>query len=497
VIHHHRNTKVIFAVLDMVQMQTPEELPYTNSIPGSTPNNTPSDTMSTTSTATGYLDKPWLLASQTPYKLVNAIIIDPVEGQLMKGASVTIEGGLITEISFEEGSQLPQQSSTGHEPTVIDLQGTYLCPGLIDAHVHVTATPGEIGLKGTYKNISASMNHYRTTFLVKEMLLRGFTTARDCGGADAALKEAIAEWLIPGPRLLISGHALSQTGGHGDQRDAHADDDPTTKCCGGHKPGIGRICDGVTECMAAVRDEMRKGADFIKIMAGGGVSSKLNNLGHSQFLPEEISAITRTAKSFDTYVTAHAYSNRAMRHAVENGAVGIEHGNFLDQETAKFLAEKKVYFTPTLATYSTLMIPPFDQYISGTSKTKNAMVMRSGLESLKIAEEAGVAICFGSDLMAGMQRFQSNEFTIRANVLSSLSILQSATVNPARMMGLENEIGRIACGLSADIVVLKKNPLEDVTILDDRDNILAVIKEGRVAKSCLENFPVDTIKGPW
>jgi imidazolonepropionase-like amidohydrolase len=471
----------------MVQVQM--SLPYTNV--------TTSNDISNTSPATGYLDKPWLLPIQISYNLINVSIVDPVEGQLINNASVTINDGRITGIFSGETKNQAESSILEDGATVVDLGGTYMCPGLIDAHVHVTATPGEVGLKGTYKNISASMNHYRTTFLVKEMLLRGFTTARDCGGADAALKEAIAEWLIPGPRLLISGHALSQTGGHGDQRDTHTDEDPTTKCCGGHKPGIGRLCDGTTECITAVRDEMRKGADFIKIMAGGGVSSKLNNLGHSQFLPEEISAITRTAASFDTYVTAHAYSNRAMRHAVENGAVGIEHGNFLDEETAKYLAEKKVYFTPTLATYSTLMIPPFDQYITGTSKTKNAIVMKSGLESLRIAEDAGVTICYGSDLMAGMQRYQTNEFTIRSKVLSSLSVLRSATINPAKMMGLENEIGRIACGLSADFLILKENPLKDVRVLDNRDCILAVVKEGRVARSSLEQFPVDSIKGLW
>lgn len=447
---------------------------------------------------TGYLDKPWLLSPQTPYQITNAKIIDPVEGNLIQGASVIVIDGRFIIQKPCNGAEVDYVSlGLNTAPKIIDLKGSYLCPGLIDAHVHVTATPGEIGLKGTYKNISSSMNNYRTTFLVREMLTRGFTTARDCGGADGALKEAISEWLIPGPRLLIAGHALSQTGGHGDQRDAHSDDDPTLKCCAGHKSGIGRLCDGTQECIVAVRDEIRKGADFIKIMAGGGVSSKLNNLAHSQFLPEEVSAITRTAASFDTYVTAHAYSNRAMRHAVENGAVGIEHGNFLDEETAKYLAEKKVYFTPTLATYNTLMIPPFDQYINASSTAKNVAVMKSGLNSLKIAEDAGVVICFGSDLMAGMQRFQANEFTIRAQVLSNLSVLRSATVNPARMMRMENDIGRIETGLLADMLVLRKNPLEDVTVLDTRENILAVIKEGRVVTSVLENLLVDIVNEPW
>lgn len=343
------------------------------------------------------------------------------------------------------------------------------------------------------------MNNYRTTFLVKEMLTRGFTTARVCGGADGALKEAMSEWLIPGPTLAIAGHALSQTGGHGDQRDAHSDDDPTTKCCGGHKTGISRLVDGTTGCITTVRDEMRKGADFIKIkiMAGGGVSSRLNNLADAQFLPEELSAIVRTAASFDTYVTAHAYSSRAIRHAVDHGCLGIEHGNFLDVETANYTTEKGVSLTPTLVTYNTLMIPPFDQYINADSTVKNQLVMKSGLESLRIAEEAGVIICFGSDLMVGMQRFQSSEFTVRARVQSNLSILRRATINAARMMRMEKDIGRIAEECFTDLLALKENPLEDVTILENRQNILAVLKEGRVAASALDTLPVDVVREPW
>jgi imidazolonepropionase-like amidohydrolase len=435
------------------------------------------------------LDKPWLLPPQKTYNLINVNVIDPLEERIVQNASVILSGGRILSVTAPDGDAV--SSTVTSDAQTIDLQGLYLCPGLIDAHVHVTATPGEQGLKNTYKNIPQSMNNYRTTYVVREMLARGFTTVRDCGGADNALKEAIREWLIVGPRLVIAGHALSQTGGHGDQRDAHSDDDPTTKCCAGHKSGISRLCDGTTDCMTAVRDEIRKGADFIKIMAGGGVSSKLNNLAHAQFLPEEISVIARTAASFDTYVTAHAYSNRAMVHAVENGATGIEHGNFLDQETAEYLARKHVFFTPTLATYHTLMKPPFDQWITQDSMDKNVRVMKSGINSLEVAERAGLTICFGTDLMASMQPFQNNEFSIRAQVQSNASILRSATTNPARMMRMEGDVGRVAEGLFADVLVLRSNPLVDIRSLDDPSNFLAVIKEGRVTSSKLPQLPID------
>ncbi|KAF3764024.1 hypothetical protein M406DRAFT_65270 [Cryphonectria parasitica EP155] len=412
------------------------------------------------------IDKPWLLPQQTNYKFINVNLVNPVKGNIVENATVVLSKGRIR---------------------------LFLCPGLIDAHVHVTATPGEQGLKNTYKNISQSMNNFRTTYVVKEMLARGFTTVRDCGGADGALKDAIAEWLIVGPRLVIAGHALSQTGGHGDQRAAHEDDDPTTRCCAGHKSGISRLCDGTAECMTAVRDELRKGADFVKIMAGGGVSSRLNNLAHAQFLPEELSAIVRTAASFDTYVTAHAYSNRAMRHAVEHGVRGIEHGNFLDQETAEYMASKDVFFTPTLATYHTLMRSPYDQWITKDLMEKNIRVMQSGLNSLEVAEKAGLTICFGTDLMASMQPFQNNEFTIRSQVQSNLSILRSATINPARMMGLEDRVGEISADYYADLIILKSNPLDNIGVLDSigSGGILAVLKEGRVTSSRLPQLPID------
>jgi imidazolonepropionase-like amidohydrolase len=437
-------------------------------------------------------DKPWALPPHQSYKIINARLIDPVEGKVTDGAQITIVNGQFDSVSF--GAESRDKPSNA---TIIDVQGKYVCPGLIDGHVHVTATPGESDLKDTYKNIPASMNNFRTAFLVKEMLQRGFTTARDCGGADSSLKDAIREWLIPGPRLLISGHALSQTGGHGDQRPFFNDEDPTLKCCAGHRSGIGRICDGPTECSVAVRDEIRKGADFIKIMGGGGVASRLNNLGHPQFLSEEIQAMTRTAASFDTYVTAHAYTIRAMRHMIDNGVLGIEHGNFIDRRLALEMAEKGIFLTPTLVTYDALRTPPYDQFLNESCAKKNLEVLGSGLEAIKIASEAGVTLCYGSDLLAGMHKFQRREFTLRSEVQSALEILRSATINCARLLCMEDQIGQIKEGFLADLIVLDRNPLEDITVLDDKSNLLAVVKDGYVAFSKLERLPVTIEKDPW
>lgn len=439
-------------------------------------------------------DKPWSLPPHKSFKIINAKLVDPVEGKVLENAQVTVSKGKFEKVTFGKADK-SQNAASG--VAIIDLKGKYLSPGLIDGHVHVTATPGEADLKSTYKNIPASMNNFRTTFLVKEMLQRGFTTARDCGGADSSLKDAIQEWLLPGPRLLISGHALSQTGGHGDQRSFFNDEDPTLKCCAGHRSGIGRICDGVTECSVAVRDEIRKGADFIKIMGGGGVASRLNNLGHPQFLAEEIQAITRTAASFDTYVTAHAYTIRAMRHMIDNGVLGIEHGNFIDRELALEMAEKGIFLTPTIVTYDALRTPPYDQFLNEDCAKKNLAVLSSGLDAIKIASEAGVTLCYGSDLLAGMHKYQRREFTLRSQVQPALDIYRSATINCARMMKMEDQIGQVKEGFLADLIVLERNPLEDITVLDDKANLLAVVKDGYVAFSYMDELPVTIGRDPW
>ncbi|UPK92390.1 hypothetical protein LCI18_003325 [Fusarium solani-melongenae] len=221
-------------------------------------------------------------------------------------------------------------------------------------------------------------------------------------------------------------------------------------------------------------------------MGGGGVASRLNNLAHPQFLDEELSAMVRTAASYDTYVTAHAYTTRAMRHMIDNGVSRIEHGNFPDKDLAELMAAKGIYLTPTLVTHDAMATPPYDQFLN-----------EDCLNALKIAYEAGVTVCFGSDLIAGMHQFQRREFTIRSQVLPSLAILRSATINCAKMMRREDQIGQIKKGFLADMIVLEKNPLEDIKVLDDRENLLAVVEEGHIAFSSVKALPITIERKPW
>lgn len=422
--------------------------------------------------------KPWLPTTPPKsYLFTDANIVDPVEGKIHQNAAVYISGGNIITVAYDGIIRVPAETKT------IDLGGKYLCPGLTDAHVHISAVPGEVDFRHVVST-PEQQALTRMTFVCRDMLRRGFTIARDCGGAPYALKQACEEWLIAGPRLYIAGHALSQTGGHGDFRSAH----DHKECVSGFVSGLGRICDGIPECLRVARDELRCGANFIKIMAGGGVVSPTDGLSNLQFSPEEIQALVQVAGNGKTYVTCHAYTPESIKIAIENGVKGIEHGNFLNQETAEMMAAKDVYLTPTLVTYHTLADPSLPQFLTAESVQKNVKVLNAGFQSLRIAKAAGVNMCYGSDLLGPLGTYQCREFGLRSKVLPALDILRSATINPARMMGLK-KAGQIQEGMWADMLVLKNNPLEDITVLERHESeLLAVIKGGRFCYSKLPHI---------
>jgi imidazolonepropionase-like amidohydrolase len=414
--------------------------------------------------------KPWLPARPPTYLFVNANVVDTVSGTITPDARVYVADGHIISVSTEGDEQLPEGAER------IDLEGQFLCPGLTDAHVHITATPGETDLKNMI-NVDENTILLRTTYVCRDIISRGFTMARDCGGAPFALNEAIEDGLIPGPRLSIAGHVLSQTGGHGDLRSSYQHSSPECSC--GQVKGLARICDGVPECLHMARDELRRGSDFLKIMGSGGVISPTDAIEDVQFTPDEIRAITSVANAAGKYATSHAYTPKAILNAINNGVMGIEHGNLLDAPTAKIMAEKGVFLTPTLVTYATMAEGPFANFLPAVLKAKNRNILESGYAALKFAKEAGVVICFGTDLLGPLGAFQSAEFSLRSKLLSPLEILQSATINPAKMMGLPKS-GQIREGFWADLIVLKSNPLVDITVLDrTKTELIAVFKEGR------------------
>lgn len=320
------------------------------------------------------------------------------------------------------------------------------------------------------------------------MLARGFTTVRDCGGATLALKESLAAHIFAGPRLFIAGQALSQTGGHADRRGAH---DHSAACCSGMG---GRVVDGTAACLAAAREELRTGADFLKVMAGGGVSSPTDAVEHLQFTAEEMRAITEVARGVGTYVTAHAYTPKSIRHALENGVRGIEHGNLLDIPTAQEMARLGAWLTPTLPTYAAMAESQFAHFLPPSARLKNSEVLKAGVESVRIAREAGVRLCYGTDLLGAMGVRQLDGVRLLAGVLDSEEVLRTLTVNPAEMLGLGEEVGQVKVGFRADLLVLNRDPLRDVMVLaKPEENLLVVMKDGRVEVSRWSMLPVDTV----
>ena len=410
--------------------------------------------------------------------------MDPVQGVILENATIHLYEGVVQSVNGD----VAEWESDPHT-TTIDLEGKFVCPGLIDCHVHLVAAPGgESGLE-SLKDINTSVSLLRQPLVCKAMLERGFTTVRDCGGALFPLKQAIEQGVHPGPRLFVAGHALSQTGGHGDMRGILNE----YECCGGAAQGVGRVIDGVPDCLKYAREEIREGADFLKIMGGGGVASPTDKIENIQFSDEEIKAIVTVASNAGTYVTSHSYTPKAIQQAISLGVKGIEHGNLIDETTARMMVENEVFLTPTLVTYAAMGM--FKEFLPPASAKKNEEVLKSGLHAIKVAEKAGVTICFGTDLLGDLHFAQTREFKLRRQVQTSKNILRSATVNAARLLRQEDFLGQVAPGFAADLLVLNANPLEDITILDKPEqHILATLKDGRVLASRWSKLSIDSQK---
>src|SRR5581483_419982 len=287
-----------------------------------------------------------------------------------------------------------------------------------DAHVHAVAVDSALARLAEQPLTLVALQAGR---LLEAMLQRGFTTVRDAGGADHGLAEAIAQGIVRGPRLFPSGLALSQTGGHGDMR-------PRTRaviacaCCE-YGAGLSRIADGVDECRRAARDELRKGATQIKIMASGGVASPYDPVWNLQYSAEEMRAIVEEAAAWHTYVLAHAYTPEAIRRAVDNGVRSIEHANLIDRETAEHVAAEGAFVVPTLVTYDALYRFGRDLGFPEVSLAKLDEVRDVGLRALELLRDAAVPIGYGTDLLGVMHRHQTREFVIRAEVMTPFEVI--------------------------------------------------------------------------
>ncbi|SCU90350.1 LAMI_0E01684g1_1 [Lachancea mirantina] len=415
---------------------------------------------------------PWGVPKPEKYCFSNTNIVDVVKGNVVENSNVFVEEGIISKISSSSDKEV---STAGYK--VIDGTGKFLMPGLFDNHVHVTSVPGEKDLASTLDTAKTAAL-IRIRYNLEASLKRGFTTLRDCGGAEGYVKKAVEEGSIKGPRLITCGHAISQTGGHGDMRRNDIPGEALDDCeC--HINNLGVVADGVPSCYKAAREEFRRGADFIKIMAGGGVASPTDKISNLQFCKDEIKAIVDVADTYHSYVTAHAYTPEAIKNCINLGVKGIEHGNLLDKETAVLMAEKGCYLTPTLVTYKILASDQFSTFLKKENQSKNLNVLKNGLQALKIASDHKVKICYGSDLLGSLNGYQTQEFFIRNKILSPHEILLSATVTPSEMNGLADKLGQVETGFIADLLLMNGNPLENIYILDEPEtNLVTVMKDG-------------------
>lgn len=401
-------------------------------------------------------------------------------GLLLRSARVLdVEGGAYLEdhdVLAVDGriAEVGRGLRAGDGVDILDVRGAVLLPGLVDAHVHVTAGTADLA---TLPRLTPSYVTAQSVGIMRGMLERGFTTVRDVGGADWGLARALSEGLLSGPRLLFCGKALSQTGGHADMRspgEAVLDD------CS-RSAGLGRVADGVAMVRAAARDELRKGADHLKVMASGGVASPTDRIDSVQYSMEELRAVVEEAESANRYVAAHAYTARSINRALEAGVRSIEHGNLLDDESVRLLQTHDAYLVPTLVTYWALKQEGMEHGLPRDSWEKVDAVLGAGLAALEQASRAGVRIAYGSDLLGGMHRHQSHEFRLRAEVQSPLEVVRSATTVAADLVGMTGQIGLVTPGAHADLLVVDGDPLEDAGVLADQATRLrTVIQGGRV-----------------
>jgi imidazolonepropionase-like amidohydrolase len=391
--------------------------------------------------------------------IVDALVFDGEMGTFEEQNVHVVDGRIV-----QLGGPVPAGSRTVHAA------GGVVTPGLIDAHFHAYGIALDLlELESTPPSFAALVAAQR----LRSALRRGFTTVRDVAGGDLGLRQAIDKGLVTGPRYLFTGRALSQTGGHGDPRPADRDVDACRSL-------IGEVVDGVDAVRGAVRERFRVGAHAIKMMTSGGVVSPTDPLRVPQYSAEEIAAAVDEATRRGSYVAAHAYSPEAIVHSVGNGVRSIEHGNLMDATAAEAIATFGAYLVPTLVTYDAMDRRGSQVGLSEVGRAKNQEVLEAGLASIELARASGVAVGFGTDLMGDLEDDQLLEFRIRCEVENPIDVLRSATTVNAELIQ-RPDLGRIAEGNPADLVVFERNPLEERSVLWDQSARI-VVAAGRVVE---------------
>ena len=402
----------------------------------------------------------------------NAVIFDGVTEELTEG-HVVVADGVIQEITAGP-------APAGQDGR-IDCDGRFLMPGLLDLHFHAySPTFDMLALDRMPKPL---LTAYALRHL-EGALQRGFTTVRDPGGGDVGLALAVDRGLISGPRFLYGGPALSQTGGHGDMRHAQQAD----VCACSYAGVIGRVVDGVDDIRRVARDELRKGADHLKVFISGGVASPSDPMWMPQFTDDEIRAVVEEAATRRKYVAAHCHTDDGARRCVENGVRSIEHGTEITVDTARLIAQSgTTYVVPTLAVIHELLEhgPTLGLFAESLEKVQG--VLPRMLASIENCRRAGVKVGLGTDLFGTpYHHMQASELRFRGEVDKPVEVLRSATSVNAEIVQRAGELGVVAPGARADLLVLESNPLDDLAVFERYESDLRVIvKDGEVVKNTL------------
>jgi imidazolonepropionase-like amidohydrolase len=395
----------------------------------------------------------------------NLALLDPHWDSPRGGYEVLIEGDTIREVS--------SKPIKARDARVVDCGRRTLMPGLIDSHVHVFLS--EVYIR-RLEEMPLTLMTARSAEIMRGMLARGFTTARDTGGADWGIKIAVESGLIPGPRLFIAGRAIGPTGGHSDSR-RRTDYGASCKCCNAMAYCM-EIADGADAVRKAAREQIRQGADQVKIMVSGGVASPYDPLDSRQYSLDEISAAVEEADAFGKYTQAHAYTPVAIQRAVGQGVRTIEHGNLIDTASAKLMAKKGAYLVANLVAYYAMKERAKEFGMGADMLAKNDMVIDGGLKSLEICKRAGVKVGYGSDLLGQLMIDQSREFLLRSEVLSPIEIIRQATLVGAEIVRMEGKLGCVAPGAFADLIVVDGDPTKNLGLFQDQGAHLPVIMQG-------------------
>ncbi|MBZ0302235.1 MAG: amidohydrolase family protein [Anaerolineae bacterium] len=409
------------------------------------------------------------------YTLIrNGTLIDGTGRTPVPHAAVVLKDQRIDSVGSMNTIKLPSENMT-----VIDAQGGWILPGLIDTHVHMML---EFTHMQAMMSAPFSLNFYKAMHYLRRTIDAGITSVRDAGGADLGVKQAVEQGLIVGPRMQISITVLGITGGHVDGWMASGNTWNLFSSYPGNPDGI---CDGVDECRKKVREVLRAGADIIKICSTGGVLSPTDHPEFTQFSPEELAVIVQEAAyRRGVKVMAHAQGAEGIKNAVRAGIHSIEHGIYLDDEAIDLMLEHGTFLVPTLlAPVAVVEIAQATGAMPEYGVRKSLEVIEIHRDSIARAHERGVKIAMGTD--AGVMPHGTNlrELNLMVGIgMSPMEAIVATTKTAAECLGWQDQVGTVEAGKLADVILTRTDPLSDLASLEKPDNIVTVLKGGQVVK---------------